>query len=162
MSKKNNCAKISDLYNISRVLKKIRERDSKIKFSRIPARDDLIVVGIGDASFKSEEKAVGGVLLFLANSQMTKALPIYWKAKTISRVCHISNDVETLNVSRMVDDSIFAARQVEILLYGDYKKRIKVYMSTDSGAILESIASSKQIDWKALRLTVVDLKDMLV
>ena len=60
-----------------RVLKKVRERDSKIKFSRIAARDDLIVVGIGDASFKSEEKAVGGVLLFLANSQMTKALPIY-------------------------------------------------------------------------------------
>ena len=59
----------------------------------------------------------------------------------------------------MVDDSIFAARQVEILLYGDYKKRIKVHLFTDSEATLESIASSKQIDQKTLRLTVVDLKE---
>ena len=71
-------------------------------------------------------------------------------------------DAETLNVSRMVDDSIFAARQVEILLYGDYKKRIKVHLFTDLEATLESIASSKQIDWKTLRLTVVDLKERLV
>ena len=77
MSKCNNSAKISDLRNISRVLKKVRERGSKIKFSKIASRDELIIIGIGDASFKSEEKAVGGVLLFLANSSMTKASPIY-------------------------------------------------------------------------------------
>ena len=33
---------------------------------------------------------------------------------------------------------------------------------TDSEAILESIASSKQIERKTLRLTVVDLKERLV
>ena len=143
MSEKNNYTKIFDLCNISRVLKKVREIDSKIKFSRIAARDDLIVVGIGDASFKSEEKAVGGVLLFLANSQMKRASLIYWKAKIIFRVCHSS-------------------RQVEILLDGDYKKRIKVHLFTDSKATLESIASSKQIYWKTLRLILVDLKESLV
>ena len=46
MSKKNNFTKICDLRNILRVLKKVRERDSKIKFSRIAARDDVIEVGI--------------------------------------------------------------------------------------------------------------------
>ena len=44
MSKKNNCMKISDLCNILRVLKKVRERDSKIKFSKMAARDDLAIV----------------------------------------------------------------------------------------------------------------------
>ena len=63
MSKKNNSAKISDLRNIPRVLKKVRERSSKLKFKRIESRDDLIVVGIGDTSFKSEDKAVGEFLL---------------------------------------------------------------------------------------------------
>ena len=77
MSKKNNSAKIADLRNISRVLKKVRKRCSMIKFSRIGPRDDLIIIGIGDALFKSEEKAVGGVFLFLANKEMTKASPIY-------------------------------------------------------------------------------------
>ena len=36
-----------------------------------------MVVGIGDASFKSDDKAIGGVLLFLTNEEMTRAAPIY-------------------------------------------------------------------------------------
>ena len=66
-------------------------------------------MGIGDASFKSDDKAIGGVMLFLSNSKMTKASPIYWKSKQIERVCHSSKDAETLNMSRMVDDATYAA-----------------------------------------------------
>ena len=57
-----------------------------------------MIIGIGDASFKSDDKAVGGVLLFLANEEMTRAVPIYWKSKTISRVCYSSKDTETINI----------------------------------------------------------------
>ena len=162
MSKKNNSAKIKDLRDISRVLKKAKERSSKLKFSRIGPKDDLIIVGIGDASFKLDDKAVGGVLLFLSNSSMTRAAPIYWKSKTISRVCYSSKDAETINITKMMDDAVYAARQVETLYFGDYRKRIKVRLFTDSEATLESIASSKQIERKTLRLTVVDLKERLV
>lgn len=86
MSKKNESAKISDLRYVSKVLKKVWERSSKVKFSKMGSRYYLIIIGIRDAAFKSEEKAVGGMLLFLANSTMTKASSIYWKSKTISRV----------------------------------------------------------------------------
>ena len=79
MSKKNNSAKIKDLRDISRVLKKAKERSLKMKFSMIAPKDDLIIVGIGDTSFKSDDKAVSGVLLFLSNSSMTRAAPIYLK-----------------------------------------------------------------------------------
>ena len=51
---------------------------------------------------------------------------------------------------------------MEILLYGDFKKRVKVHLFTDSEATLESIVSSKQIDRKTLRLMVVDLKERLI
>ena len=53
-------------------------------------------------------------------------------------------------------------RQQEILLFGEYRKRIKVHLFTDSESTLESIASSKQIERKTLRQTVVDLKERLV
>ena len=56
----------------------------------------------------------------------------------------------------------FATRQLEILLYGDYNKKIKVRLFTDSESILESIASSKQVVRKTLRMTVMDLKEKLV
>ena len=62
----------------------------------------------------------------------------------------------------MMEDTIFAARQLEILMFGDFKKRIKVRLYTDSETTLESIASSKQIERKTLRLTVTDLKERLV
>ena len=93
---------------------------------------------------------------------MTKASPIYWKSNTISRVCHSSKDAETLNISKMVDDAIFTARQTELLLFGDFQRRIKIHLYTDSESTLESIASSKQIERKTLRLTITDLKERLV
>ena len=106
--------------------------------------------------------AVSSDFLFLANSSMTRASLLYCKSKTISRVCHSSKDAETLNISKMVDDTIYAAKQTEILLYGDFDKRIKIYLFTDSEATLESIASSKQIERKMLRLMVMDLKERLL
>ena len=77
-------------------------------------------------------------------------------------MCYSSKDAETINISKMMEDAIFAARQLEMLMFGDYKKRIKVRLFTDSEATLESIASSKQIERKTLRLTVTDLKERLV
>ena len=81
MSKKNNSAQIKDPRDISRVIKKAKERSSKMKFSKIGTKEDLMIVGIGDASFKSDDKAVGGVLLFLTNTDMSRAALIYWKSK---------------------------------------------------------------------------------
>ena len=62
----------------------------------------------------------------------------------------------------MMDDAIYAARQVETLYFGDYRRRIKVRWFTDSEPTLESIASSKQVERKTLRPTIVDLKERLV
>ena len=97
MSKNKKKATISNLRDVSRILKKVRERESRIKYEHIGDKGDLMVVGIGDASLKTGDKAVGGVILFLTNSSMTRASPIYWKVKQIDRVCHSSKDAETLN-----------------------------------------------------------------
>ena len=61
-----------------------------------------------------------------------------------------------------MDDAIFAARQTETLYYGDYRKRMKVRLFIDSEPTLESIASSRQVERKTLRHTIVDLKERLV
>ena len=67
-----------------------------------------------------------------------------------------------MNMSKMMDDAIYAARQIETLYFRDYKRRIKVRLFTDSEPTLESIASSKQVERKTLRPTIVDLKERLV
>ena len=70
MSKKNTYTTIADLRDANRVLKKVQERDSHLRFGKIGKREELIVMGIGDASFKTEAKAVGGV--FLSCSYQTR------------------------------------------------------------------------------------------
>ena len=67
---------------------------------------DLVIVRIGDTSFKQDNKAIGGIFLFLTNSSLSRAAPIFWKTKQIDRVCHSSKDAETLNILKMVDDSV--------------------------------------------------------
>ena len=71
-----------------------------------------MILGIGDTSFNTDDKAVGGVFLFLANSTMSRASPIYQKAKQIYQVCHSSKDAETLNLLKIVEDLVFAANQL--------------------------------------------------
>ena len=71
MSKNNQEATISDLRDINRVLNKVRERRIFVKYEYIRDPDDLIILGIGDASYKQDQKAVGGVFLFLSNTSMT-------------------------------------------------------------------------------------------
>lgn len=58
-------------------MKKVRERDRRLKYERIGEKVDLILVGVSDASFKTYDKAVGGVFLFLASSTMSRSVPIY-------------------------------------------------------------------------------------
>ena len=50
---------------------------------------------------------------------------------------------------------------MELLLYGDYQRRINVRIITDSEPTLESIASTKQIDRKQLRGMVTEMKEKL-
>ena len=49
-----------------------------------------------------------------------------------------------------------------MLLFGDYKQRIPVRIFTDSEPTLESIASTKQIERKSLRMTVQEMKERLI
>ena len=61
----------------------------------------------------------------------------------------------------MIDELVYMARHVEILLYGDYRKRMTVRILTDSEPTLESIASTKQVERKGLRMAVQEMKEKL-
>ena len=65
-------------------------------------------------------------------------------------------------MTKLIDELVYMARQVEILLFGDYRKRMPVRVMTDSEPTLESIASTKQIERKGLRMTVQEMKEKLL
>ena len=135
MSKKNTNATIADLGNANWVLKKVQERDSHLRFGKIGESEELIVMGIGDASFKTEAKAVGVFLSCSCQTRRWLEPHQYSGSQNRSKVCHSPNDVETLNILKMVYDAIYTAQQVEILLFGEDKKRIKVCLCPDQSRL---------------------------
>merc|ERR1711955_49796 len=161
LAKKNNCATISNLRNVNRLVDKVKNEENKVIYGKIGERETLQVVEIVNASFKNDDKSIGGMMIVLANENLTKASPLMWKAKQIDRVCHSSKDVETLAMTKMIDELVYMSRHVEILLYGDYRKRMNVRILTDSEPTLESITSTKQIERKGLRMVVQEMKDKL-
>merc|ERR1712121_245794 len=161
LAKKNNNATISDLRNVNRLVDKVKNEENKVIYGKIGERETLQVVGIVDALFKNDDKSIGVLMIVLANEDLTKASPLMWKAKQIDRVCHSSKDAEMLAMTKMIDELVYMSRHVEILLYGDYRKRMNVRIITDSEPTLESIASTKQIERKALRMVVQEMKDKL-
>ena len=43
----------------------------KQDYGHLGDKEDLIIIGLGDASYKQDNNAVGGVILLLANSSLT-------------------------------------------------------------------------------------------
>merc|ERR1712240_635829 len=52
--------------------------------------------------------------------------------------------------------------QLQILFFGEYRKRLPVRIMTDSEPTLESIASTRHIERKGLRMTVQEMKEKLI
>ena len=52
---------------------------------------NLQVLGIGDASYKSDDKSLGGVLLFLTDEAMMRMSSLVPKSKQIDKVIILQN-----------------------------------------------------------------------
>ena len=77
LAKKQKKATVKDLREINKVLKKVREKDSRVLFTKVGKKDELIVMGVSDASYHHDDRSVAGELIMLGNQKTGKAAPIY-------------------------------------------------------------------------------------
>ena len=172
LSTRSKNATIADLKYANNVIKKVKSKSSKVIFSPVAQEtSDLIVYGIGDASYKAGEKAIGGQFILLGNRKNDRVVPILWKSKLIKQVCHSPKDAETKNMVTVVDLACHAANQISQMLLGedvkswqngvDIKNRMPVKIFTDSLATLESVASTHQVERRLMRSSIADLKQKL-
>ena len=158
LSKQNAKATIGDLKKINQTVKKVKNRQSKVQFKHIGRKEDLVVHAIGDASYKCDGPSIGGRLIMLGSKYSTEVNPLYWKSKQIKNVCHSAKDAETRNIMSVVDTAVYMSEQLSVLLFGTAQQQVPVKIYTDSKPLLDSIASSKQVEQKLLRNTMTDLK----
>ena len=109
---------------MNQLVKKVKMRQSKVKFSKVGRKEDLVIHAVGDASYRSDGPSVGGNLIMLGNKETNNVIPLYWKSKQIMKVCHSAKEAETRNVMKIVDTSVYLKQQLALLLFGDINHRI--------------------------------------
>ena len=161
MAKKNSCATIGDLKSVNKIVQKIRRNQSLVKYGRVDRKENLVLHVVGDASYKCDGPSIGGKLIMLGSKISNKVNPILWKSKQLLQVCHSAKDAETRNVMNLVEDGLYMAHQLSMLLFGSKDLKIPVKVYTDSKPLLDSISSTKQVSSKLLRNVMTDLKKKL-
>jgi hypothetical protein len=157
LAKKQKDATLKDLRRVNRVVKKVREKECKIMFKKVGDKKDLCILGVGDASYNTDNNSVGGEIIMLGNKKTMDVSPMYWKSGVIRRVCTFPKAAETRSLVKLVDDSVCMLRELSRLM----NSRIETRIFTDSRPLLESIGSSGQIEEKNLRQSVALLKQLL-
>ena len=113
LSRKSSGATLGDLKRINDVVDKIRGRKNVVRFKKIGKKEDLIVTGVGDASYKIGEKGIGGNIVMLRCKDTEDVLPLFWKSKQIKKVCHSLKEAETRNILKLVDESLYQGLMLE-------------------------------------------------
>ena len=58
-------------------MKKEREKESRVLFTKIGERDELCVMGVSDASYHHDDRSVAGEMIMLGNERAERAAPVY-------------------------------------------------------------------------------------
>ena len=165
MSSHGKDATKKDLKAINKIIKKAKEHESKIKYSRIGNLEDLKILAVTDGAYlKLEEKtkSVSGRFIFLSNKEETKVVPLMWKSKSIPTVCKSAKDAETRAADKTIEDAIYVARGIREIYTGERgEAQIPVDVVSDSKPLIDSVNSSKQVDNKLLRPVIKYMKQML-
>ena len=162
LSTRNKEASYGDLKKANKVLKKAQKENVAIKYSQLGKLDELKVLAYTDSSYRNDAekvKSVGGRYIALANSKGVVS-PLAWKSKTIQQVCKSVKTAETRSLERGLEDSIYLARMLKEIFTGKVSEaQIPVEVRTDSKTLIDSIASTKQVDEKTIRHLIAWIKE---
>ena len=165
MSCHNRDAKIEDLKEMNKLIKRATEHDTVIRYSKVGNFEDLKILGISDGAYlKLEEKtkSVAGRIIFLSNLEETVVSPILWKSKSIPTVCKSAKDCETRACDKTIEDAVYVARCFHEVYKGERgENQLPVDIVTDSKPLVDSIKSSRQVENKLLRPLIKFMKQCL-
>jgi len=152
MSMETQHATVVDMRRLNKIVRKAREGDSVVTFKRIGKLEDIKIISMSYASFRSVDEKVRSVeerVIFLSDG--VNASPLKWKAGKIPQVCESTNTAETKAADKATDDAIYFARLIKEIYTGVKSlDQIPVIVYTDSKPTIESIYSTRQVDRKTV------------
>ena len=67
-------ATIKDLRDVNRVLNKVKDKESKVLFTKIGKIDVLYVIGVSEVSYHYDDRSVAGEIIMLGSKKTGKRL----------------------------------------------------------------------------------------
>ena len=163
MSMKTKHSTVEDMRKLNKIVRKAKEGDLVVKFKRIGKMEDIKIIAMADASFKSMDekvRSVEGRVIFLSDG--VNASPLDWKARKIPQVCESTKTAKTRVADKATDDVIYFARLIKEIYTGVKSlDQIPVIVYTDSKPTIESIYSTRQVERKTVLHVIQSMKDAL-
>ena len=166
MSKHIQKAVVEDLHYANKIIKKAKMRQNAVKYVYIGKPDKLVVYTYTDAAYRAGEgsfSCVGGQFALVGLEDSSVVNPAFWKAKSIVReTCQSAKDAETLSATMACDIGVSLANQLEELYFGGDGRKIPVVVFSDHLGLLESVASTHEVERRVMRQYVYNLKRQLM
>ena len=165
LSYHNKDAKIKHIIEANKIVRKAKASVSCVQFGHIGNFEDLKILTFTDASHLTVEeksKGVSGKIIFLSNKNESLVSPLHWKSKTIVQACTSAKAAETRAAYASCDDTVGLARSINEMYTGRRgESQIETTLKSDSQSLKDTLYSTKQIEEKMLRPTILALKQML-
>jgi len=136
-----------------------RKTPLEIKYENLGALNELSLEVHSDASFGGGLRSTEGFVIFLRGDD-NKCAPVAWRSRVINRACKSVKTAETIALEDGVDMAIGMGRQLKQIITGKVDEiPVPIWGCTDSGLLIESLKSTKQVDEHPMRMHVERLKD---
>ena len=157
-----NCAKVMHLSLANKMLLKLKNDPSIIRFSALSCLEQCSILVFTDASFANLPDKVSsarGYLVFLVDSA-SKCCLLSWGSNKVKRVVKSTTAAECLALLDGLEDA-FLLKSILGEIFGMSNERMRIIARTDHKNLYDAIHSSLPTTEKMLRIDIGIIKEML-
>ena len=161
LSIERNNATVTTLKRANKVIKKLKEGESKMVIEPIGQIVSLDVYA--DASFcnlPDGKSSTCGFVIFLHGTKSSRIID--WNSTKIQRVVSSTLEAEALSMKEALNNAVYLGSFLSELLYDDFKTNmIPIEGFTDNRPTDQSIRSTKQVSEKRLRIDIGEIQRLI-
>jgi hypothetical protein len=156
-------ASYNDMKSASKLIRKLKNGSSEMRFPNLGPVSEWTLQGYGDAGFKGlpdQVSSCGGQVVLLTNKKKGIKCVVDWRSRKLKRVVSSSTAAEALAANDTLDEVVYMKEVLKELL-GRSATKIPIELFTDCRNLYRSVMSTSLVDNPRLRTDVVKLKQSL-
>ena len=161
LSIERNNASVATLKRANKVIKKVKEGESRMSIQAIGQILSLDVYA--DASFcnlPDGKSSTSGSVILLRGSKGSRVID--WNSTKIKRKVSSTLEAESLSLKEALNNAIYLGSFISELLFDDFRlNKIPIEGFTDNQPTEQSIRSTKQVSEKRLRIDIGEIQRLL-